>query len=125
MSVLSPLLTVMTAAARKAGKGIARDFGEIENLQVSRKGPSDFVTMSDLKAEAVLFEELTKARAGYGFLGEERGMVAGTDSTHRWIVDPIDGTTNLMHSIPHFAISIALEREGRLVAGVPWPAFMA
>lgn len=118
MSVLSPLLTVMTAAARKAGKGIARDFGEIENLQVSRKGPSDFVTMSDLKAEAVLFEELTKARAGYGFLGEERGMVAGTDSTHRWIVDPIDGTTNLMHSIPHFAISIALEREGRLVAGV-------
>jgi myo-inositol-1(or 4)-monophosphatase len=106
MSVLSPLLTVMTAAARKAGKGIARDFGEIENLQVSRKGPSDFVTMSDLKAE------------GYGFLGEERGMVPGTDSTHRWIVDPIDGTTNLMHSIPHFAISIALEREGRLVAGV-------
>jgi myo-inositol-1(or 4)-monophosphatase len=118
MSVISPLMTVMTAAARKAGKAITRDFGEVENLQVAKKGPSDFVTAADLKAEKILFEELTKARPGYGFLGEERGMEAGSDKTNRWIVDPIDGTTNFIHAIPHFAISIALEREGRLVAGV-------
>jgi myo-inositol-1(or 4)-monophosphatase len=118
MSASSPLLTVMVAAARKAGKAITRDFGEVEQLQVARKGPSDFVTAADLKAEKVLFEELTKARIGYGFLGEERGMVEGTDKTNRWIVDPIDGTTNFVHAIPHFAISIALEREGRLVAGL-------
>jgi myo-inositol-1(or 4)-monophosphatase len=118
MSVISPLMTVMIAAARKAGKAITRDFGEVEHLQVSKKGPSDFVTAADLKAEKILFEELTKARPGYGFLGEERGMVDGTDKTARWIVDPIDGTTNFIHAIPHFAISIALERDGRLVAGV-------
>jgi myo-inositol-1(or 4)-monophosphatase len=118
VSTLSPLLTVMIAAARKAGRAVARDFGEVEQLQISKKGPSDFVTASDLKAERVLFEELNKARPGYGFLGEERGMVEGTDKTHRWIVDPIDGTTNFVHAIPHFAISIALEREKRLVAGV-------
>jgi myo-inositol-1(or 4)-monophosphatase len=118
MSVISPLMTVMTAAARKAGKAVARDFGEVENLQVSKKGPSDFVTAADLKAEKVIFEELMKARPGYGFLGEERGLVEGSDKTNRWIVDPIDGTTNFIHAIPHFAISIALEREGRLVAGV-------
>jgi myo-inositol-1(or 4)-monophosphatase len=108
----------MIAAARKAGKAITRDFGEVENLQLAKKGPSDFVTAADLKAEKILFEELTKARPGYGFLGEERGLEAGTDKTNRWIVDPIDGTTNFIHAIPHFAISIALEREGRLVAGV-------
>jgi myo-inositol-1(or 4)-monophosphatase len=118
MSVISPLMTVMIAAARKAGKAITRDFGEVENLQVAKKGPSDFVTAADLKAENVIFEELTKARPGYGFLGEERGFEEGTDKTARWIVDPIDGTTNFIHAIPHFAISIALEREGRLVAGV-------
>ena len=118
MSVVSPLLTVMIAAARKAGKAISRDFGEVENLQLAKKGPSDFVTAADLKTEKILFEELSKARPGYGFLGEERGMVEGTDKTNRWIVDPIDGTTNFVHAIPHLAISIALEREGRLVAGV-------
>lgn len=118
MTTLSPLLTVMTAAARKAGRAIARDFGEVEQLQVSKKGPSDFVTAADLRAEKILFEELNKARPGYSFLGEERGLVDGTDKSHRWIVDPIDGTTNFVHAIPHFAISIALEREGRLVAGV-------
>lgn len=114
----SPVLTVMMAAARKAGKAVSRDFGEVEQLQVSKKGPSDFVTAADLKAEKIIFEELTKARPGYGFLGEERGAVEGSDKTHRWIVDPIDGTTNFVHAIPHFAISIALEREGQLVAGV-------
>ncbi len=109
---------MMIAAARKAGRVLARDFGELENLQVSRKGPSDFVTAADLKSEKILFEELSKARPGYGFLMEERGAVEGSDKTHRWIVDPLDGTTNLMHGIPHFAVSIGLEREGLLVAGV-------
>ena len=97
---------------------MSRDFGEVENLQVSRKGPSDFVSSADLKAEKTLFEELSKARPGYGFVMEERGTVEGTDKTNRWLVDPLDGTTNFLHGIPHFAISIALEREGVLVAGV-------
>ncbi len=118
MAQTSPTLTMMIAAARKAGRALARDFGEVENLQVSRKGPSDFVTNADLKAEKTLFEELSKARPGYGFLMEERGAVEGSDKTHRWIVDPLDGTTNMMHGIPHFAVSIGLEREGVLVSGV-------
>jgi myo-inositol-1(or 4)-monophosphatase len=102
----------MMDAARKAAKGLARDFGEVTALQVSKKGAADYVTAADLKAEQVLFEELGKARPGYGFLGEERGEVEGTDKTHRWIVDPLDGTTNFLHAIPHFAINIALERQG-------------
>jgi len=114
----SPLLTVMVAAVRKAGRGLARDFGEIENLQVSRKGPGDFVSAADHKAEQVLFEELSKGRPGYGFLMEERGVVDGTDRTHRWIVDPLDGTANFLHGFAHFSISVALERERELVAGV-------
>ncbi|MBY0568463.1 MAG: inositol monophosphatase [Hyphomonadaceae bacterium] len=108
----------MIAAARKAGRALARDFGEVENLQVSRKGPSDFVSSADIKAEKTLFEELSKARPGYGFVMEERGVVEGTDKTNRWLVDPLDGTTNFLHAIPHFAVSIGLEREGVLVAGV-------
>ena len=111
-------MNVMIGAARKAARALSRDFGEIENLQVSRKGPSDFVSSADIKAENTLFEELSKGRPGYGFVMEERGVVEGTDKTNRWIVDPLDGTTNFLHSIPHFAISIALEREGVLVAGV-------
>ena len=118
MAQTSPTLTIMIAAARRAARALARDFGEVENLQVSRKGPSDFVSSADLKAEKTLFEELCKARPGYGFLMEERGHVEGSDKSHRWIVDPVDGTTNLLHGIPHFAISIGLEREGVLVAGV-------
>lgn len=118
MAQTSPTLNVMIAAARKAARALARDFGEIENLQVSRKGPSDFVTAADIRAEKTLFEELSKARPGYGFLMEERGAVEGSDKSHRWIVDPLDGTSNFMHGIPHFAISLALEREGVLVAGV-------
>lgn len=118
MAQTSALLNVMIAAARKAGRALARDFGEVENLQVSRKGPSDFVSAADLKAEKTLFEELSKARPGYGFVMEERGSVEGTDKTNRWLVDPLDGTTNFLHGLPHWAISIALEREGLLIAGV-------
>ncbi|HRP10477.1 MAG TPA: inositol monophosphatase family protein [Terricaulis sp.] len=118
MAQTSALINVMTAAARKAARALSRDFGEVEQLQVSRKGPSDFVSAADLKAEKTIYEELAKARPGYGFLMEERGEVEGTDKTNRWIVDPLDGTSNFLHGIPHFAISIGLEREGVLVAGV-------
>jgi fructose-1,6-bisphosphatase/inositol monophosphatase family enzyme len=118
MPQASPVMNVMIAAARKAARALARDFGEVENLQVSRKGPSDFVSAADLKAEKTLFEDLSKARPGYGFVMEERGVVEGTDKTNRWLVDPLDGTSNFLHAIPHWAISIALEREGALIAGV-------
>lgn len=118
MSTPSPLLQVMIGAVRKASRGLARDFGEVQALQVAKKGPSDFVTAADLRVEQTLFEELAKARPGYGFLGEERGLVEGSDKTHTWIADPIDGTTNFIHGMPHFAISLALQREGQVVAGV-------
>ena len=118
MTTPSALLTVMIAAARKAGKKLVRDFGEVSELQVSKKGPADFVSAADLKAEQTLYEELAKVRPGYGFLGEERGMIEGTDKTHRWICDPLDGTTNFLHGIPHFAVNVALERDGVIVAGV-------
>jgi myo-inositol-1(or 4)-monophosphatase len=114
----SALMNVMLAAARKAGRSLARDFGEVEQLQVSLKGPANFVSAADTRAEEILHAELARARPGYGFLMEERGDVEGADRTHRWLVDPLDGTTNFLHSIPHFAISIALEREGELVAGM-------
>lgn len=114
----SALMNVMVAAARKAGRGLARDFGEVEQLQVSVKGPANFVSAADHRAEETVFRELNKARPGYGFLMEERGEVAGIDKSHRWIVDPLDGTTNFLHGIPLFAISIGLERDGELVAGV-------
>ncbi len=114
----SPAMNVMRAAVEKAGRALRRDFGEVENLQVSKKGPGDFVSQADLKAEKILFEELSEARPGYGFLMEERGVIEGSDATHRWIIDPLDGTTNFLHGIPHFSISVALERDGTLVAGV-------
>src|SRR6516164_6825714 len=114
----SALLNVMTAAARKAGRSLKRDYGEVENLQVSMKGPANFVTVADRRAEEILQAELTKARPGYGFLGEEGGRREGDDKSHCWIVDPLDGTTNFLHGIPQFAISIALEREGVIIAGV-------
>jgi len=114
----SALLNVMIAAARKAARSLKRDFGEVENLQVSLKGPANFVSAADRKAEETLYAELTKARPGYGFLGEEGGIREGDDKTHRWIVDPLDGTTNFLHGIPQFAISVALEREGAIVAGL-------
>lgn len=118
MAPHSPVLNVMINAANKAARSLRRDFGEVENLQVSRKGPGDFVSTADLKAEETLREELTNARPGYGLVMEESGIVEGGDKTHRWIVDPLDGTTNFLHGIPYFAISIALEREGELVAGI-------
>jgi myo-inositol-1(or 4)-monophosphatase len=114
----SALLNVMIAAARKAARALKRDFGEVEKLQVSLKGPANFVTAADRRAEETLYAELSKARPGYGFLGEEGGSREGADKTHRWIVDPLDGTTNFLHGIPQFAISIALEREGAIVAGL-------
>ena len=114
----SALLNVMVQAAFKAGKSLARDFGEVQNLQVSLKGPGDYVSQADRKAEKLIREELMKARPTYGFLGEESDEIIGTDGAHRWIVDPLDGTTNFLHGIPCFAISIALERNGEIVAAV-------
>ncbi len=116
--IRSALINVMVAAARKAGRGLKRDFGEIEKLQVSLKGPANFVSAADHRAEETLRAELAKARPGYGFLGEESGRSEGSDQTHTWIVDPLDGTSNFLHGIPQFAISIGLEREGMIVAGV-------
>ena len=114
----SPTMTVMIEAAQAAGRKLLRDFGEVEMLQVSRKGPGDFVSNADHKAEKVIFESLSKMRPGYGFLMEEGGSVEGTDRTHRFIIDPLDGTTNFLHGMPHFAVSIGLERDGELHAGV-------
>jgi myo-inositol-1(or 4)-monophosphatase len=114
------LVKVMIDAARKAARGLTRDFGELGELQVSKKGPADYVSAADHKAEQVLFDALTAARPGYGFLGEERGMIEGTDKTHTWIADPLDGTTNFLHAIPHFAVTVALERAGQIVAGVTY-----
>jgi myo-inositol-1(or 4)-monophosphatase len=114
----SALLNVMVQAALKAGKSLSRDFGEVQNLQVSLKGPGDYVSQADRKAEKIVKEELLKARPTYGFLGEESEEIKGTDGSHRWIVDPLDGTTNFLHGIPMFATSIGLERSGEIVAGV-------
>jgi myo-inositol-1(or 4)-monophosphatase len=116
----SALMNIMIGAARKAGRGLARDFGEVEQLQVSIKGPANFATSADLRSEETVYRELSRARAGYGFLMEERGSLEGTDKSHRWIVDPLDGTTNFMHGIPLFCIAIALERDGEMVAAVTY-----
>ena len=122
-SHLSPIMRVMQFAARKASRSLLRDFGEVEHLQVARKGPADFVSRADKKAEEVIIENLGRDRPGYSFLAEESGEIIGSDKTHRFIIDPLDGTTNFLHGIPHFAISIALEREidgnpKELVAGL-------
>jgi myo-inositol-1(or 4)-monophosphatase len=109
----------MIKAADKAARGLKRDFGEVENLQVSRKGPADFVSAADLKAEKTLKQELQKSRPGYGFLMEESAEVPESDgSGRRWIIDPLDGTSNFLHGLPHFAISIALEEHGEIIAGL-------
>ena len=118
MVMRSPSLNVMANAALKAARALIRDFGEVEQLQVSVKGPGDFVSTADLKAERILKTELSRARPGYGHLFEESGTQPGSDPRHRWIVDPLDGTTNFLHGIPHFAISIAIERDGEIVAGI-------
>ncbi len=118
MSKPSALGNVIIEAARKAGRSLARDFGEVEYLQVAKKGPADFVSNADHRAEDIIYEHLSKARPGYGFVMEERGIVEGTDKTNRFIVDPLDGTLNFLHGQPHYAVSIALEREGQLFSGV-------
>jgi myo-inositol-1(or 4)-monophosphatase len=117
MAARSALINVMAGAALKAARGLLRDFGEVEALQVSVKGPSDFVSTADLRAEKLIRAELQRARPGYGLVLEESGEVPG-DGRHRFLVDPLDGTTNFLHGIPHFAVSIALEREGEIVAGI-------
>lgn len=114
----SAIINVMVQAATKAGRSLARDFGEVQNLQVSLKGPGDYVSQADKKAEEILFQELSRARPGYSFLMEEGGAVEGDDPQHRFIIDPLDGTTNFLHGLPLFCISIALERQGQLVAAV-------
>ncbi|SEH49324.1 inositol monophosphatase family protein [Tardiphaga sp. OK245] len=114
----SALMNVMVKAARRAGRSLKRDLGEIENLQVSMKGPANFVSLADKRAEEMLYTDLNKARPGYGFLGEEGGNREGTDKSHTWIVDPLDGTTNFLHGIPQFAVSIGLAREGQVIAGL-------
>jgi myo-inositol-1(or 4)-monophosphatase len=115
-------LNIMMKAARKAGRALIRDFGEVENLQVSVKGAGDFVSRADLNAEKILREELMGARPTYGWLAEESGETEGKDPTRRWIVDPLDGTTNFLHGLPHWAVSIALEHRGKIVSAVVFDA---
>ena len=118
MKSISPNLNIMIKAAEKASKLLIRDFGEIENLQVSKKGPTDFVTNSDLKTEKIIIEELKKARPDYSILSEEIGVENNKDNKNIWVIDPIDGTVNFMHGIPHFAISIALKSNNEIVSGL-------
>src|SRR5882724_9092016 len=117
LAVRSATVTVMIRAAFAAAKSLKRDFGEVEQLQVSEKGPGDFVSHADIKAERTVRAELARTRPEYGFLGEEGTEIKG-DGRNRWIVDPLDGTTNFLHGVPHFAISIGLERDGEIIAGV-------
>ena len=118
MISISSNLNIMIKAAEKASKSVIRDFGEIEKLQVSLKGPSDFVTNSDKKVEKIVVEELTKSRNKFSVLSEEIGEIKNSDKDNYWIVDPIDGTTNFLHGIPHFAISLALKTKGEIVSGL-------
>jgi len=114
----SPIMTLMIRAAEKAGRALVRDFGEVEQLQVSRKGPADFVTAADKRSEQIIYEELQKGHPDYSFLMEESGQVKGKDPDNVWIVDPLDGTHNFMHGLPHWCISIALERKNEIIAGL-------
>src|SRR5262249_39542491 len=118
LMALSPNMNVMIRAAEKAARSLVRDFGEVEQLQVSRKGPGDFVSAADHRSEEIIFEELSKARPDYAFLMEERGKGGSADAEFRWIVDPLDGTTNFLHGIPHWNITIALEQKGEIIAGI-------
>ncbi len=117
-------LNIMIKAARKAARGLVRDFGEVENLQVAAKSAGDFVSRADIKAERVIREALLEARPNYGWLGEESDPVEGADPTRRWIVDPLDGTTNFLHGLPHWAVSIALEHKGEIVSAVIYDPIM-
>ncbi len=118
ISALSANLNIMIQAVQKAGRGLARDFGELEKLQVSKKGAADFASTADMNSEKTLREYLLKVRPRYGFLQEESGTLAGADTSHRWIIDPLDGTSNFLHAIPHFAISLALQEDKEIIAGV-------
>ena len=118
MISISSNLNLMIKATEKASKSVIRDFGEVENLQVSKKGPKDFVTKTDKQVEKILIEELSKSKKNYSFLSEEVGKINNSDKENIWIIDPIDGTTNFLHGIPHFAISIALQTDGEVVSGL-------
>jgi len=118
MNSISANLNLMIKASEKASKVLIRDFGEIEKLQVSKKGPTDFVTNSDLKTEKIIIEELKKARPNYSFVSEENGIEINKDKKNTWIIDPIDGTVNFLHGIPHFAISIALQSNNEIISGL-------
>ena len=118
MNSISPNLNIMIKASEKASKVLIRDFGEIEKLQVSRKGPTDFVTNSDLKVEKIIIEELKKAKPNYSIISEENGINNNKDKNNTWIIDPIDGTVNFLHGIPHFAISIALKSNDEIISGL-------
>ena len=118
MNIISPNLNIMIKACEKASKIIIRDFGELENLQVSVNGPRDFVTNSDKKVEKILIEELSKSKKNYSFITEETGLIKKNDKENTWIIDPIDGTTNFLHGVPHFAISLALKNKNQILAGV-------
>ena len=118
MNSISPHLNIMIKASEKASKVIIRDFGEVENLQVAKKGPRDFVTKTDKRVEEILIEELSRRKKNYSFLTEESGIIENSDKDKVWIIDPIDGTTNFLHGVPHFAISIALRSENEIVSGV-------
>tara|TARA_B100001989_G_C24460761_1_gene424018 strand:- start:148 stop:894 length:747 start_codon:yes stop_codon:yes gene_type:complete len=118
MNSISPNLNLMIKACEKASKVIIRDFGEVENLQVSKKGPKDFVTKTDKRAEKIIIEELSKSKKNYSFITEENGKIFNKNKDIFWIIDPIDGTTNFLHGIPHFAISIALQIEDEIVTGL-------
>ena len=115
-------LNLMIKAARRAGRSLVKDFREVENLQVSTKGPGDFVTKADRESERMIKEDLLGGRPTYGWLGEETGAADGADPTRRWIVDPLDGTTNFLHGMPHWAVSIALEHKGEIVSAVIYDA---
>ena len=118
MNSISPNLNIMIKASEKASKILIRDFGELEKLQVSKKGPKDFVTNSDIRVEKIIIEELKKARPNYSVISEESGSERNKDDTYTWIIDPIDGTVNFLHGIPHFAISIALQFEKEIISGL-------
>lgn len=118
MAAISPLMSMMIKAAEKAARALVRDFGEVEQLQISRKGPRDFVTAADKRSEKIIFEELQQARPDFSFLMEESGEVKGKDSENIWIIDPLDGTHNFMHGVPHWCISIALESKGKVIMGI-------
>ena len=118
MNSISPILNIMIKACEKASKVIIRDFGEVENLQVKKKGPKDFVTKTDKRVEKILIEELERSKKNYSFITEETGIINNLDKDNFWIIDPIDGTTNFLHGIPHFAMSIALKNKNEIISGL-------